>query len=517
MAKKATAPRKPFRLHETQHPVIYEVNTRILLHELAAAAGRSVTLADIPDAMLDEWEALGFDAIWLMGVWTTGALGRQLALETHALQDEYRKALPDVEPEDILGSPYAVQQYRVAPALGGGRALRSLRLKLAQRGMGIILDYVSNHTARDHAWVKQHPEYYINTEPAGEATTIKDGFTAATAQGERVIAHGRDPMFAGWTDTAQLNPRSKAARAAMVAQLADIAGICDGVRCDMAMLLLNDVFGRTWGTLADPAPGDEAGGEFWQEAIGAVREAHPSFLFIAEAYWNREWDLQQLGFQYTYDKSLYDRLLREGASAVRDHLKADLAYQKRSLRFVENHDEERAARLMPSEAWQYAAAAVVATVPGMFLVHDGQMEGRSIRVPVQLRRRAAEEPNARSTAFYTTLLDLINAPVFRQGRWQLLSHRAAWHDNHTWQNFIAYWWHEPVHGDRLVVINYAPHSGQAYIDIPLDLMEGQLLEFRDLLGPAAYTRERVALQTKGMYFDLPGYGMHMFDVVTAEK
>ncbi len=500
------------RLQVTQHPVMYEVNTRILLHELSEEAGDTVTLADIPDRIVDGWCALGVDAVWLMGVWTTGALGRQLALETPGLREEYRRSLPDVAAEDILGSPYAVQEYRVAPALGGDKALRSLRARLAKKGVGLILDYVSNHTARDHGWVKHHPEYFIHTDPAGNGAQITDGFIAQTAAGELMIAHGRDPMFPGWTDTAQLNVNSKAAREAMIAQLEEIAGMCDGVRCDMAMLLLADVFERTWGERGARPEDDRAEREFWREAIGQVTSSHPGFMFIAEAYWNREWDLQQLGFNYTYDKTLYDRLLREGASSVRDHLKADMVYQSRSLRFLENHDEERAARMLPSEAWQFAAAAVVATVPGMFLLHDGQMEARSVRVPVQLRRRVAEMPNARSIAFYTTLLGIIDHPVFREGQWRLLSLRSAWHDNHTWHNFISYWWHDQAHGDRLIVVNYAPHSGQVYVDVPLDLLEGHLIEFKDLLGGTTYTRERLALHAKGMYFDLPGYGIHVFEV-----
>ena len=517
MAKNEERSAVTLRLQGTQHPVLYEVNTRVLLHELSQESGDAMTLADIPDRIVDEWCALGIDAVWLMGVWTTGALGRQLALDTPGLHEEYRRSLPDVTADDILGSPYAVQEYRVAPALGGGKALRALRTRLAKKGIGLILDYVSNHTARDHAWVKQHPEYYVHSDPARDGAQITDGFLAQTAAGELMIAYGRDPMFPGWTDTAQLNVHSRVARAAMVAQIEDIAEVCDGVRCDMAMLLLADVFERTWNDRSARPEDDRAEGEFWREAIGQVTASHPGFMFIAEAYWNREWDLQQLGFNYTYDKTLYDRLLREGASAVRDHLKADMVYQTRSLRFLENHDEERAARMLPSEQWQFAAATVVATVPGMFLLHDGQMEARNVRVPVQLRRRVAEMPNERSRAFYTALLGIIDQPVFRVGAWRMLQLRAAWHDNHTWHNFISYWWHDPVHGDRLVVVNYAPHSGQVYVDVPLDLLEGHLVEFKDLLGGATYTRERLALHAKGMYFDLPGYGIHIFEATAAEK
>ncbi len=393
MAKKTT----PLRLHNTRHPVVLEIPVRVFLHELSAAAGTPVTLAEIPEEVLDEWSALGLDAVWLMGVWATGDVGRQLAREYPGMMDVYRGALPDVGPDDILGSPYAVQEYRVAPAFGGGLALRALRRRLARRGIGIFLDYVCNHTARDHKWVKQHPDYYIHRDPSVNPAPLQGAFSAQTTRGERWIAHGRDPLFPEWEDTAQLNPRSAPARAAMVAQMKKIAGMCDGVRCDMAMLLLSDVFTRTWGEQGIPDSGDVAEGEFWKEAIEAVLKGKPEFLFIAEAYWDRQWDLQQLGFHFTYDKTLYDRLLREGAAAVGDHLKADLSYQQHSLRFLENHDEERVARLIPSEPWHFAAAAVVATVPGMFLVHDGQMEGRAISsagAVAQTGGRGAQCPHA---------------------------------------------------------------------------------------------------------------------------
>ena len=85
----------------------------------------------------------------------------------------------------------------------------------------------------------------------------------------------------------------------MARELERIATMCDGVRCDMAMLILPDVFERTWGRRPEP---------FWPRTIERVRKAAPSFLFMAEVYWDLEWELQQQGFNYTYDKRLYDRL-----------------------------------------------------------------------------------------------------------------------------------------------------------------------------------------------------------------
>ena len=329
--------------------ILLEVNTRILLKELSVAAGKQVTLGTIPDQVLDGWAKLGFSGVWLMGVWSTGPLGRAIAAEHQALQSEYRRALSDFTADDVVGSPYAIQSYAVSPALGGNDGLRELRNRLSDRGLILILDFVSNHTARDHAWVSQHPEYYVHGNPGEENTQPLYYFRTATSAGERVLAYGRDPTFPGWTDTAQLNHASSLARKALIETLNGIAELCDGVRCDMAMLVLNNVFMLTWGERTTPVAGERAQGEFWKEGIDATRKRHPGFLFVAEAYWNLEWDLQQLGFDYTYDKVLYDRLLREGATAVRDHLKADLEFQKRSVRFIEN----RTARV---EEWQTGSA-----------------------------------------------------------------------------------------------------------------------------------------------------------------
>lgn len=502
------------RLRRTSHPVLYEVNTRVLLNELSRQAGAKLTLDKIPDAVLDEWAELGFDAVWLMGVWTAGKAGIRIARENDDLRKEYQKALPDVTDDDIIGSPYAVHSYTVSKTLGGAASLNAMRKKLDARGMGLILDFVSNHTARDHKWVSYHPEYYIAGKDGDEREKPEYFFRTKTRKGERTLAFGRDPYFPGWTDTAQLNVFHPQTRAALLAELAEIARLCDGVRCDMAMLLLNDVFQRTWGAHLDNTGTTAPGTEFWDDAIRHVREQYPEFLFIAEAYWNLEWPLQQLGFNYTYDKTLYDRLLREGASSVYDHLKAELAYQQRSLRFIENHDEPRAAQVFHNESWHFAAATIAAGVPGMYMLHDGELEGRTIRVPVQLGRRPTEPVSVPTKHFYTRLLGCLTADVLKQGHWQLLKCRPAWHENHSFQNIIAFAW-RLASDMRLFVVNYAPWTSQCYIDLPLDGMEGTSFEFRDLMSPAVYVRDRTGLQHKGMYFDLPGYSLHIFDVKPA--
>ena len=512
MPKKKTATAgAELRLHTTAHPVVYEVNTRVLLHMLSAKAGKRVTLGTIPDAVLNQWASLGVDAVWLMGVWSAGPEGVRQAREHPALREEYRKALPGVTDDDVVGSPYAVSAYAVPEALGGRRSLSALRKRLRERGVGLILDFVPNHTARDHAWVTEHPEYYVRGKAENAARWPDTWFAAPAKGGKSAVAYGKDPYFPGWTDTAQIEYRSPAARRAMTGALEDVAALCDGVRCDMAMLMLEEVFAATWDTVA-PYEGARAEGEFWSEAVAAVKKRYPAFLFIAEAYWGKEWELQQLGFDHTYDKVLYDRLLHEGAGAVYEHLKADPVYQSRLVRFIENHDEPRAASRMPSVPWHSAAAAVALAAPGMVLLHDGQIDGRRIRLPVQLRRLPDEEPVPQLRSFYERLLGELASPVVRLGAWRLLHAGEAWTENPSWNNIIAYWWEHGDAGMRLVVVNYAPHNSQCYIRLPLDAHDEHSYEFRDRMSDAVYVRERSGLVGKGMYFDLQPYAVHFFAV-----
>jgi alpha amylase-like protein len=502
------------RRDETKKLSLYEINTRVWLSSLSAAAGRSLTLADVPEDEIGRIASRGFDLVWLMGVWRGGPKSVEIARVHPGLVEEYTRVLPGWTPEDVLGSPYAVTEYSVDPRLGGTQALAVFRGKLAKSGVGLILDLVPNHTARDNRWVTQKPEFYVQGEKSDLEKSPGDYFEADTAAGKRIVAHGRDPNFPGWTDTAQLNLFHPQARAGMVNVLKTIAGQCDGVRCDMAMLALSEVFTRTWadrplrGGVSPPAK------EFWSEAIEAVRESYPKFVFMAEAYWGLEGRLQSLGFDFTYDKTLRDRLLHDGGDAVRAHLEADVAHQERSVRFLENHDEDRAAAVFSPDRLR-AAALIAGTVPGMTLYHDGQLEGRRVRVPVQLRRRVPEVHDGALIQFYEALLQAARSPVLRRGTWRLLPVRASWEGNATWRNYVCYQWEAPRLGWRLAAANFGPVQGQCYVEIRREGLEGKTVELADLFGPARYLRDGTDLLRKGLYLDMPAYAIHFFEVKTA--
>ena len=322
-----------------------------------------------------------------MGVWERSPAGLALASANPELQASFREALPDLRPEDVIGSPYCVRRYVADDMFGGRDGLAAARAALAARGVRLILDYVPNHVAPDHPWVMSDPELFVR----GSEDDLRADPAGWVAAGGQVLAHGRDPYFPPSPNVVQLNAFSPAMRAATVETLADIASQCDGIRCDMAMLMINDIFAKTWGTRAGAAPPEE----IWPAVIGELRGQHPQVVLAAEAYWDMEWELQQQGFDFCYDKRLYDRIIEEDASAVRDHLRADPGYQARLLRFLENHDEPRVASRMDPAA-ERAAAVSIATLPGATLWYEGQFEGRRVRPPVFLARRPDEPPTPSS-------------------------------------------------------------------------------------------------------------------------
>jgi len=481
------------------NPVVYEINSWVWLADLSRRYGRPITLASVPAPVWDELAALGLDAVWLMGVWERSPAGVALALANPDLMERFRTALPDLGDADIVGSPYCIRRYEVAAELGGRSGLAAARAALAERGIGLLLDFVPNHVAPDHPWTIQHPGYFIQGDSA-DLERAPDEFLRV---GHHVLARGRDPYFAPWPDVAQLNLFDSGLRAALASTMREIADQCDGVRCDMAMLVLNRIFAQTWGERAGPPP--EA--EIWPELIAAVKTVHPGFTWVAEAYWDMEWDLQQLGFAFCYDKRLYDRLAHENAAAVDGHLHAEPAYQARLVRFVENHDEARAASTFPPGRHRVAALAA-GTQLGMRLFHEGQLDGRRVHVPVFLGRRPDETPDYELQRFYRRLLGALRLPVMRLGSWRLCS-LSGWPDNQTHRNLVAWGW---AHGEQwcLVAVNVSERPAQARVKLDWPGLRGRRWYLRDQLDDARYEREGDVLVAEGLYVDLQAWGMHLF-------
>jgi alpha amylase-like protein len=487
---------------ENRYPSLYQINTRVWLTELSRRLGRAATLDDISDAELDQLAAKGFDWIWLLSVWQTGVAARRVSRTNAEWRREFEETLPDLREEDIAGSGFAITGYKVHQALGGDEALARLRERLRKRNLRLMLDFVPNHTGPDHPWVEDHPEYYITGTELNIAHEPKNYGWSKREHGDLLLAYGRDPYFPGWPDTFQLNYGNPDTQEAMIGELLKIAGQCDGVRCDMAMLVLPEVFSKTWDVSSQP---------FWPKATSRVRERVPGFLFMAEVYWDLEWTLQQQGFDYTYDKRLYDRLSEGHARPVREHFHAGLDYQNRMARFLENHDEPRAAAAFAAGAHE-AAAVITFLSPGLRFFHQGQFEGRMKRISPHLVRAPEEPVNEKLKQFYERLLGVLKHPIVRNGEWKLLECAPAWEGNWTWDCFLAFYWQGKGEQRLLVTVNYADHQCQCYVRLPFPEIANRQWRLRDLLGDAQYDRNGNDLQASGLFLDVKAWEYHAFEL-----
>lgn len=485
-----------------RYPALYQINTRVYVNAIGRMAQRAATLDDIPDDALDEWAEQGFDWIYLLGVWQTGAAARQRSRTNPEWLAEFRDLLPDLSDDDICGSCFAVTGYTVHKGLGGNAALRRLRQRLNSRGLRLMLDFVPNHTAPDHPWVSRRPDYYVRGTEELLAQQPQNYTRVESTPGAPIYAYGRDPYFPGWPDTLQLNYGNPALQAAMAAELAKAAALCDGLRCDMAMLILPDIFQRTWGVVTAP---------FWPPAIEAIRAQRPDFVFMAEVYWDLEWTLQQQGFTYTYDKRLYDRLHAGQAQPVREHFWASAEFQEHSARFLENHDEPRVAAAFSYEM-HLPAALLTFLCPGLRFIHQGQMQGWQQRISPHLCRGPVQPTEPEIAAFYRRLLELLRHDIVRNGAWQLLESIGAWEGNWTSESIIAFAWSDGADHQWLVTVNYAPNQSQCYLRLPFPAWRGRSIRLDDQLSDAVYVRDGNELADRGLYLDLPPWGYHVFEV-----
>jgi len=374
-----------------------------------------------------------------------------------------------------------------------------------------MLDFVPNHMAPDHRWVDEHPDYFVLGAEEDLAKEPQNYRRVDTLRGQRIIALGRDPHFAGWADTLQLNYGNLALQQAMREELQRISQSCDGVRCDMAMLILPAVFHKTWGMESQ---------SFWPNAIRKVRESHPNFLFLAEVYWDLEWELQQQGFDYCYDKRLYDRLRDGAATPVHWHLVAGLDYQNRLARFLENHDEKRAAELFPF-AKHRAAAVVTYLTPGLRFFHQGQLEGAKVKIPMQLARGPQDENDREIEQFYKILLEISITGSVEHYDWNSLTINPAWNVNYSHSSILSFatlTLSNNQTGLLLSAVNYSSNQAQCFVELPEKILSNistdtlQSVTFTDLISGEMYVRDLNDLKIRGLYLDLPPWKAHIFRV-----
>jgi glycosidase len=232
---------------------------------------------------------------------------------------------------------------------------------------------------------------------------------------------------------------------------------------------------------------------------------------MAEVYWDLEWTMLQQGFDYAYDKRLYDRLKEGHPGAVREHFFAGLDYQGKMARFLENHDEPRVAAEF--SAGKHKAAAIITFLsPGLRFFHQGQPQGREKRISPHLVRAPEEQVDIDLEMFYENLLNILHRTVFRNGHWQLLDCTSVWEGNPTNDRFVSFAWQGDDEEKILIAVNYSPERSQCYIKLPFNDMGTGTWLVKDLISGISYEREGADLQNKGMYLDEPAWKIYVFSL-----
>lgn len=484
-----------------KYPRLFELNVRSW-----ANSNGIEKLSDVPQKYIRQWASKGFDMVWLMGIWKANPH----AIKKYCFEPElialYNSALKDWTEKDVIGSPYSIDKYEVNQALGNFDDLLQLKKRLNEKGIKLILDFVPNHFSVESSLISSNKELFL---PADEFLFRNDPYTffKSNSNPNDYFAHGRDPLFPPWKDTIQVNFYSHLAREFLINTLLHISDYCDGVRCDMAMLPLNNVFYNTWIGVIKKYGMERPKKEFWEEAICAVKKKRKDFIFIAEAYWDLEWQLQQLGFDFTYDKRLTDRLAVGDVKSVKDHLNAEQDYQNKSVRFLENHDEDRAITKFGRER-SLAAATIISTIQGLIFYFDGQIEAKKTKLPVQLGRGPIEKIDKYVFDYYHKLLEITKDTVFKNGNWKMIEPLPASQNDFSYENILAWQWTKD-NESRIVVINYSNSTSRCRLKYELK-SELNEITLNDLLNENLYNRSRNELMEKGLFIELKAYNSHIF-------
>jgi hypothetical protein len=494
--------------HLRRNPHLYEINAMAWLNHLSHKEGKKITFADVPREEWSTLKDLGIDLVWLMGVWERSPASRQICRGIPDLVEEARSILEDFEILDLVGSPYAIHRYTPDPALGTPGELLALKKTLEREGLLLILDFVPNHTATDHPWIDERPEYYVHLRKTRGGICEEGSFPAVNSpQGSVCIAHGKDPYFPPWTDTAQLDYSEPLAVQAILKTIAEIAPFCHGLRCDMAMLLLQRIFKQTWHSYL--RNGTDVP-EFWPLATDLLKAGGKQSIFLGEAYWGTEGELFRQGFDFVYDKTLYDRMAEGDVPGLKRHLSSPVWLQERMTRFLENHDEPRAMERFGREKIRSAMVAH-ATLPGLRFWHQGQWEGRCKKIPVQMRRAPRETPDEDLFSFSKSLLHEVNHPVFHDGQWGLCD-TSGWPDNQSHQNLLAWCW-DLGEERRLIIVNFCSSSCQGYVRLPQDWFHGGgEYSCYDPLKGEIFRGSASEVKNLGLYVGLNKWDFHFFHV-----
>jgi Alpha amylase, catalytic domain len=324
---------------------IFQINSRVL-HK------RQNCNLDCID--ISYWQSLknqGFDAVWIMGIWK---ICEYSITESQKIYAQYPT-------ESIVGSCFAVDQYTPDSFVGD---VSRLKANLNSAGLKLILDFIPNHFGR-------MGKFFVNNSDLFLQANAFDPSQNFEFEG-KFYNLAKDPHYEPWSDVAQLDYSKPETIKKMQQEIIDIAKLCDGVRCDMTMLLLPEIFEQTCGIKAL---------DFWHEAIAKVKVINPNFVFMAEVYWNLEQRMIDLGFDLVYNKSFLDSLIQTDENKL-NHAKTIIATGK-SLIFLENHDEPRINSIFEPVKVKELTDFMY-SMNSSVLIQDGQLEGAKERLPIQV-------------------------------------------------------------------------------------------------------------------------------------
>jgi len=467
-----------------------ELSTRPWIYYLSQKYGKQFQkLSDIPDQEFQQIKEMGFDFVWMMGVWQLGEFGLNYDRTNQQLLQEYSQVLPGYTIDDIIGSPYAVTNYTCNYELGSDEDIFNMKTKLNEIGLKLMLDFVPNHSAVDCNWTSSDMDYYI-LSPKGIPIDPSKYMSNR-------IAYGSAGWGQSWFDTAQFNYWNPQLRKVRMQQIAHVASLSDGIRCDMAYLLVNSLFGSNWAENLQSWGWNEPSTEFWSDAISYVKQLYPSVLFLAEVYDPYMQTLLDQGFDYVYEKDLYDLIYDNNLDNIRSWLSnSGENYISHGAHFIENHDQPRAPSYFGSWEKADAAALLTFTIPGLRFYWMWQFNGYSNQLDIHLRREEPEPAVPQVQQFYPIFLNITNSDVFRYGTWTYLGVSGS---NSAWR-LIAYRW-EYENEKRLCVINYSDTSGSGSIVLSnaQPLNGNDTVPVTELLSGVTYYRSASQMRNQGLF------------------
>lgn len=487
-------------LRTIRNPLLLQVSARPWLLSLSSKLGTNITsFNQIPESVYEELQSMKVDYLWVMGVWKVGQFGINHDRTKQSLLDEYKSYLPDFTLEDAIGCPYAVVEYDCNPELcpNGNDDLLSLKSKLNSHNIKLMLDFVPNHSAFDSPWMSEDINLYIRERP--------DQVHDSSLYFDNGVAFGGGV----WTDVAQLNYFNPKTREIMLERIIKVASLSDSMRCDTAIMVANDYFESTWKKELEYWNYTRPSTEFWSMAIEEVKKLYPNTVFFAEVFENYLGDMLSQGFDYVYDKDLLIHLSKGNVDVVRGYVYSTQEIGETMGRFIENHDDNRAASFFKnSTTITNAAALITYTSPGMkFLFQDFQY-GFKNRLDVHLRRSYAEPISEETVNFYNKLLPIITSDILKYGTFSL----ARIYGDDSFK-FIAWKWNDPeTHEKLLIIVNFS--DGQSNCNIVIDDVESQgNVKMNELLYEMQITRDAEQLKTDGLFVILESYSGMVFSYI----